>query len=78
MHSDLVTQHQPAFLGKVVRNSGCGREATKRESINPPAVEGFLLGGFIPTCRAQTGVKTAKKGEVNEHHLEKAISQTRQ
>jgi hypothetical protein len=24
-------------------------------------VEGFLLGGFIPTCRAQTGVKTAKQ-----------------
>jgi len=29
--------------------------------MNPPAVEGFLLGGFIPTCRAQTGVKTAKQ-----------------
>ena len=28
--------------------------------MNPPAVEGFLLGGFIPTCRAQTDVKTAK------------------
>ena len=24
-------------------------------------MEGFLLGGFIPTCRAQTGVKTAKQ-----------------
>ena len=61
MHSELVTQHQPAYPGKVVRNSGCGREATKRELMNPPAVEGFLLGGFIPTCRAQTGVKTAKQ-----------------
>ena len=28
--------------------------------MNPPAVEGFLLGGFIPTCRAQTCVETAK------------------
>jgi hypothetical protein len=60
-HSELEPQHQPAYLGKVVRNSGCGRKATKRASINPPAVEGFLLGGFIPTCRAQTGVKTAKQ-----------------
>jgi hypothetical protein len=61
VHSELEYQHQPAYPGKVVRKSGCGREATKRATLNPPAVEGFLLGGFIPTCRAQTGVKTAKQ-----------------
>ncbi len=61
MHLELETQRQPAYPGKVVRESGCGREATKRESINPPAAEGFFMGGFIPTCRAPTGVKTAKQ-----------------
>ena len=29
-------------------------------SVNPPLVAGFLLGGFIPTCRAQTHVEMAK------------------
>jgi len=61
LHPELEPQHQPAYPGKVVRKCGCGRKATKRASINPPAAEGFLLGEFIPTCRAQTGVKTAKQ-----------------
>ncbi len=58
-HSELVTQHQPAYPGKVVRKSGCGREATKRESINPPAVEGFFIGriySYLPCPdRCQNG-----------------------
>ena len=62
--------YQPAYPGKVVSVSGCGHMATKRDRTLPLG-EGFFLGGFIPTCHAQTFVKVAKL----ETEMKKRIDQ---